>query len=595
MAPRKRATAKGETPGKQRRQVTDPKPAVTQEDWEQQLQSLAAKAKEQTWSKWAAEQAHIYSKAFAFLVLAAVYSNVSQLALSPVYGSIPSSIWHRWLVDGAYFIGWMASSFLELNLPFKTELLLPVMAFYIPVIRFCLDKASKTLTAYWGPLVTEALTLGPLMVLSAASVATHLDRADMPSFMSSGITGVVAPSLSTLALFKGVKAFSGRALAPLIGKSFLLTRLGLEVVLSICYSLVAPSKLLLFALPALLHSAFFNPHAPTSIALASLNTTLGAKGWMLLDRRESVTGYVSVLESKDQGFRVMRCDHSLLGGEWMLEQFKHNQVAEPIYGVFAMLEAVRLVEVPKPVPDDEAKALVIGMGIGTTPAALVAHGIDTTVVEIDPAVNEFASKYFRLPSNYTSVIEDAVTYTERLVKERAQRFDYIVHDVFTGGAEPIPLFTLEFLEGLAALLKPDGVIAINYAGDFTLPPPRVVVQTIRRAFLSCRIFREHAPGGTHTEKQPEHDFDNMVIFCTKRNDGINFRQPTVRDLLNSPTREQFLYPRFEVKDADFRARGNDGILTKDDTQKLVKWHEKSALGHWAIMRDIIPSFVWINW
>lgn len=102
-----------------------------------------------------------------------------------------------------------------------------------------------------------------------------------------------------------------------------------------------------------------------------------------------------------------------------------------------------------------------GLGIGTTPAALVAHGIDTTVVEIDPVVHKFASKYFQLPSNHTAVIEDAVTYTSRLAaNETETRFDYIIHDVFTGGAEPIPLFTLEFLQNLNALLKPHGVIAI---------------------------------------------------------------------------------------------------------------------------------------
>lgn len=39
-------------------------------------------------------------------------------------------------------------------------------------------------------------------------------------------------------------------------------------------------------------------------------------------------------------------------------------------------------------------------------------------------------------------------------------YDYIIHDVFTGGAEPVPLFTEGFLAGLRDLLKPDGVVAI---------------------------------------------------------------------------------------------------------------------------------------
>lgn len=99
------------------------------------------------------------------------------------------------------------------------------------------------------------------------------------------------------------------------------------------------------------------------MALSWLNGGMEKEGWKILDRRDSLTGYVSVVESLKDGFRVLRCDHSLLGGEWVkfedTGRFKGNQVAEPIYGVFAMLEAVRLVEVPHPVPDNEAKALVM--------------------------------------------------------------------------------------------------------------------------------------------------------------------------------------------------------------------------------------------
>lgn len=101
-----------------------------------------------------------------------------------------------------------------------------------------------------------------------------------------------------------------------------------------------------------------------------------------------------------------------------------------------------------------------GLGIGTTPSALIAHGIDTTIVEIDPLVYDYAVKYFGLPANHTAAIEDAVSYTARTAEESPEKFDYIIHDVFTGGAEPIPLFTLEFLQSLHALLKPNGVVAI---------------------------------------------------------------------------------------------------------------------------------------
>lgn len=100
------------------------------------------------------------------------------------------------------------------------------------------------------------------------------------------------------------------------------------------------------------------------------------------------------------------------------------------------------------------------MGIGTTPSALIAHGIDTTIVEIDPIVFDYAVKHFSLPKNHKKVVADAVSYAAEAATNKTEIYDYIVHDVFTGGAEPVDLFTLEFITDLYTLLKPEGVIAI---------------------------------------------------------------------------------------------------------------------------------------
>jgi spermidine synthase len=89
----------------------------------------------------------------------------------------------------------------------------------------------------------------------------------------------------------------------------------------------------------------------------------------------------------------------------------------------------------------------------------VAHGIDTTIVEIDPVVYHFAQKYFNLPRNLTAEIRDAVQYVEE-ANRMGRRFDYVIHDVFTGGAEPAELFTPGFIKGLYDLLEDDGVAAI---------------------------------------------------------------------------------------------------------------------------------------
>lgn len=100
----------------------------------------------------------------------------------------------------------------------------------------------------------------------------------------------------------------------------------------------------------------------------------------------------------------------------------------------------------------------------------MAHGINTTIVEIDPVVLEYAVKYFDLAPNHHAVIDDAVHYAAQVANDTTQRYDYIIHDVFTGGAEPIALFTDEFLRNLHRALKPDGVIAIvSRVSPFPLP------------------------------------------------------------------------------------------------------------------------------
>lgn len=91
---------------------------------------------------------------------------------------------------------------------------------------------------------------------------------------------------------------------------------------------------------------------------------------------------------------------------------------------------------------------------------MIRHGIQTDIVELDPAVYKYATEYFGLSKNHTAYLEDAVGFIEREVAKGEKKYEYILHDVFTGGAVPASLFTLEVFEGLKALLAEDGVVAI---------------------------------------------------------------------------------------------------------------------------------------
>lgn len=59
-----------------------------------------------------------------------------------------------------------------------------------------------------------------------------------------------------------------------------------------------------------------------------------------------------------------------------------------------------------------------------------------------------------------------------------------------------------------------------------------------------------------------------------------------------------MVPKHEVTEEDLAVGSggvDEGILTKNETEKLEKWHEESALGHWGIMRVVLPDHVWENW
>jgi hypothetical protein len=216
-------------------------------------------------------------------------------------------------------------------------------------------------------------------------------------------------------------------------------------------------------------------------------------------------------------------------------------------------------------------------------------------VELDPVVHEFATKYFNLPTNHTSILSDAVDFVASSSITQPKSFDYIVHDVFTGGAEPTALFTLEFLRGLDSLLKDDGVVAINYAGDITLPPPRIILNTIFTVFPTCRIFRDAVADPINPS-----NFINMVVFCTKSTTRpLRFRKGTEADWRGSLSRREYVPPsrnlEIELGDIVGGDGGEEVILKKGNEGIIEKFHNDHAKRHWRLMRTVIPSGVWENW
>ncbi|KAF2023498.1 S-adenosyl-L-methionine-dependent methyltransferase [Setomelanomma holmii] len=546
----------------------------------------------------------------ALLLVAGVASPVSQLNLSPVYGSIPSSLHHQRTMTFAAVGALIGRKGLKRYVSADMADYIAVVAYWTPVIQFLLFPFSGKLGIEYGPLTIESLTYYPLLFLSLYAAADLLDTIDLSQLnLPSSLSEIAMPTASYFTV-SSVSKLSAAFLPNIIGTSLYFTRTGLQLLLASISAFLSPSRIILLAFPAILHTLWANPHHASNHGFQIANSTLwSSQNYTLLARQESITGYVSVLESHtDNAFRLLRCDHSLLGGEWLVTPqayAKGQRQRESIFAVFVLLEAVRLVEpvletdIPA-IPDTQKSALVIGLGIGTAPNAMIAHGINTTIVELDPVVHHYATKYFDLSPNHTAVIDDAVSYVARKSASVRETFDYIIHDVFTGGAEPVSLFTTEFLTGLHELLKEDGVVAINYAGDLSLGSTRLVLNTIHAVFPACRLFRDSPPSDTHTPGEP--DFINMVVICLKNDNGlgkkaIKFRKPVKDDFLGSIARHNFLMPNEELEVKYNFVKQEDGgrVMGVGDVGELEKFHKEGAVSHWRIMRTVLPDSVWEMW
>jgi spermidine synthase len=108
--------------------------------------------------------------------------------------------------------------------------------------------------------------------------------------------------------------------------------------------------------------------------------------------------------------------------------------------------------------------LIIGLGGGTLPIALhrVLPSAQIDVVEIDPAVVKVARRFFGFtPSERVRVTEiDGRVFVKRAVREQ-RRYDIVMLDAFDHEYIPEHLLTREFLQEVATLLNPRGVLAAN--------------------------------------------------------------------------------------------------------------------------------------
>ncbi|CAG8495973.1 3228_t:CDS:2 [Paraglomus occultum] len=309
------------------------------------------------------------------------------------------------------------------------------------------------------------------------------------------------------------------------------------------------------------------------------DVTVEKSTYSIIARKESITGWIDIVdifrETPRLELRLMRAGHSFIGGVY-------KESWDSVYGSFYFMEAVRLVE--ERALEGNPTALQIGLGIGVSAASLQNANITLDIVELDPAVYEYAIDYFKLEKKHNIYIQDGRRFIENAP---SRKYNYVLHDVFTGGSVPSSLFSTKALEQIKRIMKDDGILALNFVGSQLWPYAEalaLVYNTIRATFPYVKCVNE---GWHETEV-----FTNMAFFASSK--PIRFRDASEMDFFGSATRE-YILKNFQSWFIQLDKFANVTDIITEDNNPLDKLQLPTALEHWKIMRSSFPLEFWINY
>lgn len=150
--------------------------------------------------------------------------------------------------------------------------------------------------------------------------------------------------------------------------------------------------------------------------------------------------------------------------------------------------------------------LMLGLGAGVMHKVLEGRGMKVDSVEIDPVVVEAARRFFGYESEGGSLHIGDGRY---FLNSTASRYDCVFLDAYAAEALPYHLFSRESFVSVKSVLRPGGILAINFH-DFADPrkaeSTRAVLRTLDAVFENVSVF----------EVVPWHDgrFSNMVFLAT---------------------------------------------------------------------------------
>ena len=345
----------------------------------------------------------------------------------------------------------------------------------IPLIKLAIFQAALPLGLRWGALISALTLFGPPLFLLGC-VSPFVVRLATQEWDRLGRTVGLLYAVSTAGSFFGTIA-TGYYVVAEWGVSRAFQGIGM----------------LLLGLAAIYFAAFRG--RPAALLLPLLALVVGA---VLPHNSSAVLAdgtVVTVIDSRD-GFygRVQMVEYKGVGGhtrEMIIDGLVQGGIdvatGQSVYDYPYLLEHLAVAANPQ-----GKRALVIGLGPAVVPRRFVARGIETEIVDIDPAVVSAAHTYFGLPQGLRVHLNDARYFLET----SKSSYDYIVLDVFNGDTTPGHLLTREALQLVRARLAPGGVLALNLMGSLGADRRMTasVIRTLESVFPWVQVYPLFEPG-----------------------------------------------------------------------------------------------------
>ena len=304
------------------------------------------------------------------------------------------------------------------------------------------------------------------------------------------------------------------------------------------------------------------------------------QGMVVRAQTRSTTGLISVVERIGK-YRMLVSDYSVLGGYYISPDHEHSS----IFSQFYLHEAVRLTNLPDETlvsGGRNGKSLCLGVGVGVVANALHMHQSKVDAVELDPVVAKYARDWFGLKSQL--VVGDAVSFVNNASEDE---YDYVIHDVFTGGGISSALVSMEYWNAIRNVMKHDGVLAVNLVGATDNSTMGLGVATVfwrlKHVFGHVRVFSDSF------ENEKTH---NVVLFAANVPERVTFRKPDEKDGLGIQGRLDLLQ-NFESRDVtvvfeEIQLKESDWM--SDFALNMATW--ELANEHEGTMKKVHGTEIW---